>query len=53
MSIMQRSISGEEWRREFYPLLFLEGSDGEEGRGIFGGELKKEFPPKNLEGIQV
>ena len=46
-------ISGEEWRREFYPLLFGEGSDGEEGRGIFGGEWKKEFPPKNLEGIQV
>ena len=53
ITLMQQIISGEDWRREFYPLLFGEGSDGEEGRGIFGGEWKKEFPPKNLEGIQV
>ena len=44
---------GEECWRDFYPLLSGERRDGEEGKGFLGGEVKKEFPPKKLEGIQV
>ena len=41
-----------EQRRDFDPLFFDEGSEGEEGWSNFGEEYKKEFAPKKLEGTK-
>ena len=37
-SVKLQILKGEEQRRDFKPLLFHEGRDGEEGKGTLGEE---------------